>query len=407
MRIALIAACFVALGCSGESTLPDRNGGDGDGGEGGDGEGGDGFGNSRLGDGGLSLIDGGLIVPDGGRCQVGVFCEDDAPDPDDCGSLELVGDPQTVEEPGNVLVIFDRSGSMEQDWQNQGIKWQTAGQAVIDALDPIKDKLTVGAVFFPSPDGGNNCGMWDIGCQLGGGGTCDVNPIAAADQIAFKPGADFLTEFSGAGTPKYQPVSGGRTPLTAGIRRGEEAIAGAGLTGKTSVIVITDGEPNCSWDAALTNNVVSGWAVQGIDTYVVGLPGAQGAANLLDSVAAAGGTGTHITPTNAQTLANEVQSIVMGTLVAFDSCDFELDPPAEVPEDLHLVVTEEGDDEGKDVERDLGTSGGWSVSDDGTTVTLRGNLCDSAQAGIYESITFEYGCVDLPPLPPPDPVIVE
>lgn len=412
MRIALTVACVLMWGCGDESVSPKRGDeADGTAATGGDGDSDpNGFGNpTGDGDGFSTLGDGG-VLPDGGRCQQGVFCEDDAPDSDDCGSLELGADVETIEEPGNVLVIFDRSGSMDQDWNGTGVKWQLAGQAVIDALTPVANQLTVGAVFFPSPDA-NACAPDDFLCAFTGGGTCGVNPITAADQITFKPGPDFLTEFGTVGNaPKFQPVGGGRTPLTGGVIQGGEALA-AGLadgtlTGTTSVIIITDGSPNCSWDEPATNNLIASWQAQGIKSYVVGLPGAGGAATVLDTLAVSGATTMHITPADSATLAAEVQSIVLQTVsIGFKECVFDLDPAAAVPDDLHLVVNENGVDQ--DVGRDLGAGGGWSITPDGVTVTLTGNLCDSAKAGIYESILFKYGCVELPPLPPPDPVVVE
>lgn len=52
--------------------------------------------------------------------------------------------------PGNVLVVFDRSGSMDGDWG--GIpKYIAAGNALTAALAPLKDNLTVGGVFSASP----------------------------------------------------------------------------------------------------------------------------------------------------------------------------------------------------------------------------------------------------------------
>ena len=50
-----------------------------------------------------------------------------------------------------------------------------------------------------------------------------------------------------------------------------------------------------------------------------------------------------------------------------------------------------------------GNGAGWTVSDDGAHVTLMGGLCDNATGGAYASINFEFGCVQLPPLPPIKP----
>ena len=37
-------------------------------------------------------------------------------------------------------------------------------------------------------------------------------------------------------------------------------------------------------------------------------------------------------------------------------------------------------------------------------VQIQGGLCDDAMAGRFNSITFEYGCPDVPP-PPPLPAV--
>ncbi|HET6333735.1 MAG TPA: hypothetical protein VFG30_11025, partial [Polyangiales bacterium] len=89
----------------------------------------------------------------------------------------------------------------------------------------------------------------------------------------------------------------------------------------------------------------------------------------------------------------------------FESCTFHLDKATEVPDKLHLVVTEGGAD--KDVPRDLsnqpswGADAGWSISKEGDTVEITGRLCELAKQGNYESIRFDYGCVELPPPDPP------
>ena len=95
--------------------------------------------------------------------------------------------------------------------------------------------------------------------------------------------------------------------------------------------------------------------------------------------------------------------IVTSTVTkGIDSCEIELNPAAEVPDKLHLVATEMGVEH--DVPRDLSDTSSWKISKDGSKVTLEGGLCDAAMAGRYESITFQFGCVELPPLvPPPDP----
>src|SRR5262249_54877883 len=108
----------------------------------------------------------------------------------------------------------------------------------------------------------------------------------------------------------------------------------------------------------------------------------------------------YIAPTDAMTLENKLHDIVSQTVTSgIDSCNITLNPPAEVPDKLHLVVTQNGMDQ--DVARNLSQDASWTVSKDGSTVTLNGTLRDAARAGRYERLRFVSGCVDSPPAPPP------
>jgi len=53
------------------------------------------------------------------------------------------------------------------------------------------------------------------------------------------------------------------------------------------------------------------------------------------------------------------------------------------------------------VPRDLSVDAGWTLSADGKQIEITGRLCEDAMNGRFTSITFEYGCVDVPPLKPP------
>jgi hypothetical protein len=347
-------------------------------------------------------------------CEVGKFCPPAIPDPTDCGMLTLKAEVKTVEHPGNVLLVFDRSGSMDQDWNGMP-KWQAAGTAMLNALKPLQDKVTIGAVLFPSP---NDMQMMcadpnDLSCLLGigrGGQSCNVNPIAAPDQVTFKPGAQAIAELQSGGSggvPKYQPLQGGGTPTSAGILQADAALKAATLTGTTAAVIITDGEPNCSWDQTQSTTTIMNWLTSlKIKTYVVGLPGAAngGGPAILTALAQAGATTDYITPTNSMALQTKLAEIISQTVtMGFDSCTINLDPAAQVPDKLHLVIKSQGQDQ--DVPRMFAgqTSAAWTVSSDGKTVELLGDLCANVKAGTYESISFVFGCVSLPPLPPPPP----
>jgi hypothetical protein len=349
----------------------------------------------------------------GGGCIVGQFCAPTAPDPEDCGSLTLEAEVETIEHPGNVLLVFDRSGSMSERWSGQ-TRWEAAGSAIESALTPIASKVTIGSVFFPSADPNAPARCVDptgIACLfvptlVVPGGTCGVNPITAMDQLNFAPGPEFLSRFRAANNraPIYAPVPGGFTPIKEALQVAQTALSSASLEGNTSVVLITDGDPNCEWDAAVARQIVTDWRANGIDTYVVGLPGLSGMGErILNELAAAGGTGMYIPPTNAMELEQRLRQIATETVRSgFDSCEITLNPPADVPDKLHLIVKEGGME--LDVARDLAADFSWNITDDGSQVSLQGRLCDDATNGRFESLRFVFGCVEVPPLEPPPPV---
>jgi hypothetical protein len=316
--------------------------------------------------------------------------------------------------PGNVLLIFDRSLSMNEDW-NGSPKWQAAGTAVINALTPIANQLTIGAVLFPSPTSGTGApgscvDPTGITCAILGNNPgvdqCTVNPIAAADQLNFEPGPKAIMDLQTGnnGGPKYQPV--GRTPTAEAVQVADMALGTAQLVGTVVAVIVTDGEPNCMWDQNATVTTITNWLSQkNIKTYVVGLPGAGTGKGpmVLNALAQAGGTMQYLTPTDSMTLQTKLAEIVSQTISSgFDSCSIDLMPATSAPDKLQLVV-EEASMPGtpEDVPHDLGgTAGGWTISADGSHVELTAGLCNSAKTGVFSKLTFQFGCKSIPPIPP-------
>jgi hypothetical protein len=345
------------------------------------------------------LNDGGVPVADGSACVVGKFCAPTGAD-QGCGMLTLASTVKTVMKPGNVLIVWDRSTSMDEQWNNM-VKWQAAGTALLGALMPLADQLTIGAILFPSPD------------ATAQGLDCTVNPVTSPDQVNFMPGPAAIKALMAAGPnncpmPLYSSVTAcniGATPTTEAVQQANNTLINATLNGTTVAIIVTDGEPNCNWDQNMTTTTIGNWLMQwGIKTYVVGLPG-SGMGNgpaVLNALAQAGGTMQYITPTDSMVLQQKLKEIVSQVVSAgFDSCSIDLMPPTSSPDKLQLVV-EETSMPGmqEDVPHDLGSSGGWTITPDGTHVELVGGLCNSAKTGRFAKLTFEFGCKDIPPIPP-------
>jgi hypothetical protein len=295
----------------------------------------------------------------------------------DCENIQVDADIRIVEQNGNVLVVFDRSLTMNSDWNGQ-LQYEAAGNALIDSITPLQDQLTVGGVFFPS-----------------GAIVCVVNDITASDQINFMPAAQFI-----AALPDHWFLDGiGFTPIEAAIQTADSALSSANFSGNTVVVMMTDGEPNCGDNMDNANAIVAGWAAKGIKTYVVGLPGSSGADAILARLAQSGGTNNYIGPDDPASLQDALSGIVAQIAKAgIASCVTNLVKTSSSDIDkLQMIVTK--DSQEYSVPRQLANGGGWTVSSDGKVATMQGALCDDAKNGRFESIRFVSGCVDMPLLP--------
>jgi hypothetical protein len=297
----------------------------------------------------------------------------------ECGSVSINTSVEEIVTPGNVLIIFDQSNSMlETDFNGQA-RWVAASDAVVGALAPTKDALTVGAVFFPT----------GIGLNLL---FCDVNTVApitdANLQIPFMPGAQFIDAWAQHWQRNpFQLL----TPIDAGLIRGDEALASANLQGQTVVVFATDGEPTCATGTTSTD-LPAKWKGLGIPTYVVGLPGSG--QQTLQTIATAGGTNQVFLPSDGAQLQQHLSQIA-STIVkrSLNSCAIKFN---QTPPDLSkvvLVVTDASS--GSKFVVNQGPDG-WALSPDGSEATLQGATCSEATNGRFTTVSFAFGCVDAP-----------
>jgi hypothetical protein len=363
-----------------------------------------------------AAVDSGIVAA---GCEVGKFCKPTTPDPDNCGTLTLGQEIEVKKVPGNLLLVFDQSASMSDMWGMTNQTKLAAAQASIrNAIMSLQDSLTVGALFFPSytcvaippglipdgliPDGG----LAGLPFGMMGPGGISVEPIAGTGQIPFQPAAQFLPlwdahwSMAGAGT-------GIGTPMQEAFDRANEAIAGAQLEGDLAVVAVTDGAPNCFPDGDATDlevNRASSWLTEeGIKTYVVGLPGAEGV-QLLNDVATHGGTMEYILPDDPKQLEDRLRTLIQETSkTVFNMCSIHLTPAADPADQLLMVVKEARDDTLHQVPHMLTPTAGWTITPDGMQVEIVGDLCADAMNGRFRSITFQYPCKEGLPIPPLSP----
>ena len=198
-----------------------------------------------------------------------------------------------------LLVIFDRSGSMNETWPDAGEpRYRVAADALSEAIAPLSPYLAVGAILFPSggaPDPG--------ACAI-------VDPIEA--QIPYQSGASFLAAWDAYF--RYA-TGGGSTPLDAAFTQADHALAD--VDGVSAVVVLTDGQPTCRQAVGAAEHAWL-WRERGIKTWVVGLPGLS-EAGVLSDVAYAGGTESYLPVAEPEALTAQLQTIVAGAVS--QACD--------------------------------------------------------------------------------------
>ena len=302
-----------------------------------------------------------------------------AQDGDACGSVTL----KQHQTPGNIVVVFDQSDSMNQPFSTPdggagGPKWQVAEDALVAAVTPNAGILNLGTIFFPTKATGDLCSK--------------VALIGTPPQIPIEPGATFVTDFQGHfSAPGWTLILG--TPLKIALDHADVALPDPSpLQGQRAVVIITDGAPTCITMASAILAPVQAMFTRGIKTYALGLPGSASAASLLNQIAAAGGTTKYLSPADPAALQAALGQIASDTI---DQCTILLDPAPSDPSKVHLIVTDAAKPKGYEI-MEATAGDGWSLSADGTTATLLGAVCAKAKSGGYTSIEFVYGCPSGP-----------
>ena len=187
-----------------------------------------------------------------------------------------LSDPNVVTAKAHtILFIFDKSGSMASEWNDDdGSKWEIARDTMIAAVSPYQQYLSAGAIFFSLADGSN-----------------DVAQIDSGKQIDYASATDFLDTWD---DNMGMYAADGGTPLMDALETADDAIDLACAEGLLNypfkVTLITDGMPGY-WDSQRGLELIRTWYEHGIPTNVVGMPGSDEATQILSDIAAVGSGG--------------------------------------------------------------------------------------------------------------------
>jgi hypothetical protein len=202
-------------------------------------------------DGGMSMReDSGRVIRDAGRI--------DPFDPDSgCGSDRI----PTERVPGQLLLVFDRSGSMreapngEDATSRNPSKWDRSRNAIQSVLASVSDDLGMGLMLFPT----------------GEGSECDPMLSANVPQVPVAPLATNRARINS--TLSGASPSGGVTPIFDAVRAGYDYLDTLTGAGQRGLVVVTDGAENCDdrdRDAVMAQ-VAAERENNDYLTYVVGL----------------------------------------------------------------------------------------------------------------------------------------
>ncbi len=326
------------------------------------------------------------------------------------------------EVPGSLLLVLDRSGSMDEEAGGQ-TKWagtKTAINAMTSAASP---ELEMGLLPFP-------LGNFDSGALLG----CLLNPQAPNCAAILADGgcADVATSPAVAIAKLGQNAAvingwlssngaNGNTPTLYALKNGYEILKQHPAKGQRFALLITDGEPTvymppfgglpamydlCGSQADIESEVLKAAnSAPAIVTFVIGSPGSEGAASFLSQLAlngntakdpnctpAAGNCHYQIGSANYQQELKDVLEKIAGTI---SDCIFALPEGEEVDPNL-VNVTIETANGTVTIYKDPAHQDGWDYTDSTQTkIQLFGPACDLYKAQKGNSITIILGCESI------------
>lgn len=322
----------------------------------------------------------------------------------------------------NLYFAIDASGSMT-DGIPRGEATYSAGtapanryaalsRAIRALLSRVGHRVNYGATLFPSQD---------LDCDAGE----EIRALAAGDGVSFAVTGEIGPVLRSFIFSIDRRAPRGGTPVARALDALVPRLAALGAN--TYVFLVTDGGPNCNdeascgVDACIPNiervslgeglscdesinccdgslfgpgncldtggsvGAVRSLAAVGVSTFVIGIPGSEAYASLLDQLAVAGGTARPDSPryyrvADAEALLQTVSAL--GATVAL-ACSIQLREPPPDPALVNLFF------DGELIPSD--PADGWTFSDE-TTVEVHGAACTLLENGDVLQADVIAGC---------------
>ena len=311
----------------------------------------------------------------------------------------------------NLYFVIDASGSMSAPAPGGGsTRYAAVRSAAVDLVRTLGPRINAGAAIFPFK-------ATDLEpCRTGK----QVFPVTPGDVFTGSDAAsDGPTTLGFQASLKVSPHGGTPTAATLAALHGTLAA----LPGTTIVLLATDGGPNCNEaascsqaeciasieglegcdpaenccspqgpagpsmciDKPATLEAIEALKAAGIHVYVIGIPGSEAYAGVLDAMAIAGGTAQFGSSKYfSVTDLADLNAVLGGIASVVIACDFAI---ADAPPEPDLT----------NVYLDLkilpqGGPNGWVWVEDGTIVRLLGDACERLKLGQVKQVQIVSGC---------------
>lgn len=304
---------------------------------------------------------------------------------ENCG----VQDFDRERKPAEVILVLDRSGSMEDPPAGGTIdKWSMVLPPLEKAITSTDSAISWGLKLYPELDEAEGCAPETIVPAI----HAPIDVKNAAQVIA----AIDATLPLGDGTPTGDGI---RFALAHLRERAE-------LNDNPKFILLaTDGDPTCSGGggSALEYAVsqISEALAAGFPTFVVGVDTIkESSIENLNEMAEAGGKArprTDFHPLASHTsfyltsTAAELEQVMAGITGELASCIFELNPPPPVPDNIAVDFADARAD------HDPTQQDGWDYTKpDYTEIQVFGSWCKRIQTEAMNKVNIKYGCPNQP-----------
>jgi hypothetical protein len=311
----------------------------------------------------------------------------------------------------NMLVMFDRSGSMNDEINDTQNRWQAASTALNAFFqDPASAGMDVALRFFPhdQPAAGCNdddCNESACAQELVPIGTLTADPAPAdAHEQALVAAVNAATpggNGQGGGTPTFAALSGAEQWAT--------AHQAANPNERTVVVFVTDGQPNgCNEDTnAIAALAEAARTSSGVLTYAIGISAGVDD-GIMDPIAVAGGTNRAIMIEDGSAQSSLLTALqnIRGQVL---SCNFVMPPPRDPgqpidPNKVNVNYTPSSGGGptligGVNSAADCSATGGWYYDNPAapTQIILCPATCTAVQSDPSPQIQVVLGCARQPP----------